>query len=57
MLGTNNPLVIRIRNMLAFNRVVMDNISISNEIMHINGVLQGDTLSPLLFNIAIAGIV
>lgn len=49
----NNPLTGTIRNILACNWIVInDNTSYSKDIVQTNGVLQGDPLSPLLFNIA-----
>lgn len=55
VLGHANPLLEIIRCILAFNYVtVNDNTALSNPILQRNGVLQGDPLSPLLFNVAIS---
>lgn len=49
----NKELVTLIHNILRVNTVkISDNITMSKEIIQTNGVLQGDPLSPLLFNIA-----
>lgn len=50
--GNDEPSMILIRNILTENKVhISDSITTSREITQMNGVLQGDTLSPLLFNI------
>lgn len=57
MLGEDHGLTRVIRNILAYNKVeVSDGISTSREIIQTNGVLQGDPLSPTLFNVATADV-
>ena len=57
IIGTDNPLTVTINNILAQNEVkIQDDKTTSNPIKQSNGVLQGDPLSPLLFNIAISDI-
>jgi hypothetical protein len=58
MPGANNPLLIAIRNTLAFNTVVIHyNKGNSYKIVQTNGEIQEDPLSPLLFNVTTADIV
>ena len=57
MIGRNNPLTAIVNNLLVYNVVEITNgVTISEPIIQCNGVLQGDPLSPILFNIAIADI-
>lgn len=47
-----------VKNILAYNLVIIDDMtSLSREVIQTNGVLQGDPLSPLLFNIATADVI
>lgn len=49
----NKELVVLTHNILSSNSVrISDTVTISEEITQTNGVLQGDPLSPLLFNVA-----
>lgn len=58
MLGEGSPLWTIVTNILAVNKVrINDGTSTSDSIIQTNGVLQGDPLSPLLFNAATADIV
>lgn len=53
MVERNKELAVMTHNMLRNNFVrITDNVSTSHEITQTNGVLQGDPLSPLLFNVA-----
>ena len=57
MIGRDNPLTIAINNLLAYNTIeIEDGISSSTAIRQTNGVLQGDPISPTLFNIATADV-
>ena len=58
MIGEDHYLARIIKNILHSNYIqIDDNIDKSESIEQTNGVLQGDPLSPLLFNIATADIV
>ena len=53
MIGKENPMTQLTKDILANNYVQIDDaVTISNPIDQTTGVLQGDPLSPLLFNIA-----
>ena len=53
IIGKNNKLTTLIRNILRTNYVqITDGVADSKLIPQTNGVLQGDPISPLLFNIA-----
>lgn len=57
LIGRENYLTIIIRNILSDTRVVIDDgITTSNVITQTNGVLQGDPMSPVLFNIVTADV-
>jgi retron-type reverse transcriptase len=57
LIGTRNPHTVIVKNILAHNTVVInDTVSTSKDIIQTNGVLQGDPLSPLLFNVATSDI-
>jgi hypothetical protein len=52
-IGPDHAITRILRDIVAYNYVqIDDNIVISRDITQINGVLNGDSLSPLLFNIA-----
>ena len=52
ILGDGNPLVLLLENILSFNWLrVNDKVGFSRPITQTNGVLQGDPLSPMLFNL------
>ena len=58
MLGKDNYLTTTTANILKYNTLTIDNnIERSNPIVQTNGILQGDPLSPLLFNIATADVI
>ncbi|KAJ4437557.1 hypothetical protein ANN_17702 [Periplaneta americana] len=58
MIGTEYPLVSIIEDALQYNYIEIDDgVSRSKTIIQTNGVLQGDPISPLLFNIMTADIV
>lgn len=58
MLGPENYLATTTINMLKHNTITIDNnIERSKAVTQTNGVLQGDPLSPLLYNIATADII
>jgi hypothetical protein len=53
VIGPDHAIIRTLRDILAYKKFqIDDNIAISREITQNNGVLQGDPLSPLLFNIA-----
>ena len=53
LIGEENPITHKAKDILAENRIQIDNsISTSMWIEQTNGVLQGDPLSPIVFNIA-----
>lgn len=52
-----NEVTTAIRNILAYNVIeIKDGVATSREILQTNGVLQGDPMSPTLFNIATADV-
>lgn len=58
LIAQDNPIALTIQNILADNYVtIKDNDTTSEEIAQWNGVLQGDPLSPLLFNVAMWDVV
>jgi hypothetical protein len=57
LLGMSSTLYGMIRNILTYNKIIMnDNIAISNSSVQTKGVLQDDLLSSLHFNITIVDI-
>jgi hypothetical protein len=57
LIDTRNPHTVIVKNILAHNTVVInDTVSTSKDIIQTHGVLQGDALSPLLFNVATSDI-
>ena len=57
MNGKEQYLTDRTRDILARNEVfIQDRVSISQKITQTTGVLQGDSVSPLLFSIATAAV-
>lgn len=57
MTGKNNGITKTIRNTLSANHITInDGVSTSKPITQTNGVLQGDPLSPTLFNVATSDI-
>ena len=53
MVEQNKELAVLAHNILSYNSIIIsDNVTTSKEIMQTNGVLQGDPLIPLLFNVA-----
>ena len=58
MIRNLNPLTVIVKNILAYNQITIDDaICKTKEITQTNGVLQGDPLSPILFNIATADVI
>jgi hypothetical protein len=58
MIGNLNPLAVIVKNILAYNQITIDDATCkTKEITQTNGVLPGDTLSPILFNIATADVI
>lgn len=57
MLGNSNPLVRIVEVILTYNYIILnDGVALSEKVRQTNGVLQGDPMSPLLFNILTADI-
>lgn len=57
MIGKEHYLTKIVTTILEYNQVrIQDNASLSIPLLQTNGVLQGDPLSPLLFNIATADV-
>ena len=55
---TEKTLTNLVKNIWAYKVVIIDDTtSLSRELTQKNGVLQGDPLSPLLFNIATADVI
>ena len=57
MIGDNHPLTIILSNILMYNHIqISDGTATSKRITQIYGVLQGDSISPIMFNIMTADI-
>ena len=57
MIGNEHPLTEILKDILRYNMVqISDELTTSEDIRQTNGVMQGDSSSPLLFNIVTADI-
>ena len=57
LIGSTDPITMLISNILLYNYIqINEEGDASNKIKQTNGVLQGDPISPLLFNIITADI-